>query len=518
MAYRRAEDVELAYRLNEAGISFRFVPEARGFHYAERSFESWLATAGEYGRNDVALMDSGQRWLAGALPRHFADRNVIVRLLTRLVVPRPRLAAATTSALTFLAMTPLSRGTVRRQLLSGLYNITYYRGVAEALGSGERFLRMIHGTEPAEHGQLRAAFVLEQTLGHVTHSDNLTRLMSTSDLLVPSFLPITFELSGLAARIPGYRNWTIRAGVRARRAIRRQARRSGVDVMFIHTQVPAILVGRWMRKIPTVVSLDATPLQYDQMGIHYGHATSSERVEEWKRRIHQRCFRRARHLVAWSEWTRHGLEADYGIPIEQISVISPGVDLARWGLSRPSDSAATAPVKILFVGGDLERKGGRLLLEAIRRLRSETDLPDLELHLVTRASVPPEDGVTVHANLAPNSPDLIDLYHACDVFCLPTFGDCLPMVLVEAGASSMALVSTDVGAIHEVVRNDETGILVAPGNVDQLTAALRRLVTDPSLRRRLGAAAHREVLEHHDAAVNARRLVDLLTDVGRSGA
>jgi hypothetical protein len=88
---------------------------------------------------------------------------------------------------------------------------------------------------------LRAAFVLEQVLGHVTHSNNLERIVTATDELAPSFLPIPFELGGAAAWIPGYGNWTIRAGFRARRAIRREHRGPGIDVLFIHTQVPALL-------------------------------------------------------------------------------------------------------------------------------------------------------------------------------------------------------------------------------------------------------------------------------------
>ena len=67
--FRRAEDVESAFRLHQSGVAFRFVPEARGYHYAERSFESWLATAHEYGRNDIVFIRSGHEWPAEAFLR-----------------------------------------------------------------------------------------------------------------------------------------------------------------------------------------------------------------------------------------------------------------------------------------------------------------------------------------------------------------------------------------------------------------------------------------------------------------
>ena len=170
-------------------------------------------------------------------------------------------------------------------------------------------------------------------------------------------------------------------------------------------------------------------------------------------------------------------------------------------------------MRILFVGGDLERKGGLVLLEAFRRLRGARRRPagagslDVHLDLVTQTHVPTEPGVSVHHGLRANSQPLKDLYHAADIFCLPTMGDCLPMVLSEAGAAGLPLVSTAVGAIAEIVRDDETGLLVPVADADALEGALRRLVADAALRRRLGAGAHALVHAQFDAETNAHALL-----------
>jgi glycosyltransferase involved in cell wall biosynthesis len=356
------------------------------------------------------------------------------------------------------------------------------------------------------------AFVLEQTLGHVTHTDNLRRLVPQHDAIEATFLPVEFGVEGVAARVPGFGNWTVRAGLRARRAVRRARRRRPIDAMFVHTQVPAILMPDVVKRIPTVVSLDATPRQYDQLGEHYAHETSGPRIEQWKWRANRLCFERAIHIVTWAEWTKQGLVDEYGIDSGKITVIAPGVDPSSWTRPTPRPDGAGAPVRILFVGGDLQRKGGTLLLESFRALRDEPSLPPVELHLVTRSALPDEEGVVVHRGMEPNSRALIDLYHRCDVFCLPTLGDCLPMVLSEAGAAGLPLVSTDVGAIHEIVREDDTGRLVAPGDGPALTAALRDLVTDGPRRRRLGERAAALVADRYDASKNAAELVALLAE------
>jgi glycosyltransferase involved in cell wall biosynthesis len=260
-------------------------------------------------------------------------------------------------------------------------------------------------------------------------------------------------------------------------------------------------------------------MQYDALGLHYGHELSSPRVERMKWRANHECLRRVRHIITWSDWAKAGVVDEYEIEASKITVVPPGVTPSMWAtpdVERRSDG----PVRILFVGGDLDRKGGSLLLRAFARLRVELTQrpsgPAVELHLVTRAEVPATPGVTVHHGLQPNSADLIALYHRSHVFCLPTRGDCLPMVLSEAGAAGLPLVSTAVAAIPEIVHDEETGLLVPVDDEDALLHALRRLVDDPSLRHKLGNAACRLVHERFDADQNVSTLVEMLVDLSGS--
>jgi glycosyltransferase involved in cell wall biosynthesis len=349
-------------------------------------------------------------------------------------------------------------------------------------------------------------FLLEQSLGHITHTKNLVTNVALDAEVQAHWGLIDFEATGLAGRLPVYRsNWTVRAGMRARRQVARMSAQIKLDALFFHTQVPAVLAQSWLRKIPGIVSLDATPLQYDELGAFYKHAQGPAWLEKWKWRLNRDCFRSARRLVAWAEWTKLGLVRDYEVPAEKITVIPPGVNVNEW--RRPTPRVLhDDPVKILFVGGDLERKGGLVLLEAFRVLRHL----GLELHLVTKDRLAPEPGIFVYNNLQANSQSLKDLYHTCDVFALPTYGDCLPMVLSEAGAAGMAIISTSVAGIPEIILNRETGLTVPVGDAASLTQALRDLATNPALRMSLGERAMAHVTRHYDAPTNANLLLDLL--------
>jgi glycosyltransferase involved in cell wall biosynthesis len=96
-------------------------------------------------------------------------------------------------------------------------------------------------------------------------------------------------------------------------------------------------------------------------------------------------------------------------------------------------------------------------------------------------------------------PDRVaELISTADILVLPSFIENLPLSIIEAMASGVAVVATPVGAVPDIVRDGETGLLVPVGDVDALTTALTRLVNDPALRARMGAAGlalHREKLD-----------------------
>ena len=366
--------------------------------------------------------------------------------------------------------------------------------------------------KPPHAARPRIGLLLEQTLGHVTHAANLRESLADAADADVLFRDIEYEPSGLLDRYPPRSNWTVRAGRHARAAAK-ELEKDGVDSLFVHTQVPAVMLGRVMDRVPTIVSVDATPKQIDSLGIHYNHAQGSDRVEDLKFRANRRCFEHAASLVAWSEWAADGLEHEYGIDRAKIDVLHPGVIPDAWRRIEAKDDSST--VKILFVGGDLPRKGGDLLIDAVRRLRERADIAEagleVELHLATGANLPNEPGIIVHNGLTPNSAELISLYHQCDVFALPTHGDCLPMVLGEAAVCEMPLVSTAVGAIPEIVRDGETGHIVEH-RVESIEESLVPLIIDRDYRRKIGlqAAAHAEAVL--DARANARRILDRLIE------
>lgn len=139
---RRAEDVELAYRLGDLGASFDFVFEARARHFASRSYESWLDIARSYGRNDVVFWrDRGQRWLVPTVREEFETRNPWNRGFTRVALAAPRVGRVSRWVAGRWAngLDALGFDAPGRRMLSAVYTLTYMESLIDEIGGPERF-------------------------------------------------------------------------------------------------------------------------------------------------------------------------------------------------------------------------------------------------------------------------------------------------------------------------------------------------------------------------------------------
>lgn len=87
------------------------------------------------------------------------------------------------------------------------------------------------------------------------------------------------------------------------------------------------------------------------------------------------------------------------------------------------------------------------------------------------------------------------------IFCLPSHAEGLPMALLEAMAAGKAVVSTGVGGIPDALRDGDNGLMVEPGKVDALAAALGKLLGDDGERRRLGARARATIEQEFESGV-----------------
>ncbi len=357
-------------------------------------------------------------------------------------------------------------------------------------------------------------FALEQALGHVAYGMSLKQVLSKRDDLECVWLDVPYDLDGFARLGPVGRNWTLRGSWRARAAIAGARKRQHLDALFIHTQTISLFSALHMKQVPSLLSLDATPLNYDELANWYGDSVHPAPVEKAKLLAHRAVMRQARWYTTWSQWTKDSLVRDYGVDGSRVTILHPGTMLGNFPKPDASGERKPGPLRCLFVGGDFKRKGGDMLLEVYRNhLRGSC-----ELHLVTGAEVPSSEGVHVYRGVKPHSPELLRLYADADVFVLPTRGDCLAVVLGEAMASSLPIITTRVGAHAEAVEDGQSGYLLDVDDAAGLGDRLQRFVDDPALAARMGRRSREVGEERFDMEKNANRIADLLIEISGASA
>jgi glycosyltransferase involved in cell wall biosynthesis len=198
-----------------------------------------------------------------------------------------------------------------------------------------------------------------------------------------------------------------------------------------------------------------------------------------------------RHVIVTSEATRHALR-ELGVELPRVSVVEPGTDAAPLARRVRGET-----LKMLCVATLIPRKGHDLLFTALAALKP------LRWHLTCIGSLTrdPQTVARLHAQLRHlglaervtfagemNAAELSQVYGDTDLFVLPTHFEGYGMVVAEALAHGLPVVSTRVGAIADLVGAD-AGLLVAPGDAGLLQAALTRVVSQPGLLDTLAAGA-----------------------------
>ncbi len=200
---------------------------------------------------------------------------------------------------------------------------------------------------------------------------------------------------------------------------------------------------------------------------------------------------------------------DYGCDPTTIKCVYAGSNTPPSAQAAPPDHAASQ--NILFVGIDWERKGGPDLLAAFQQVRAAHPQATLTIIGCTPAINAP--GVTVLGRVP--VAELPQHYQQAAVFCLPTKREPFGIVVIEAMAYGLPVVTTNLGAMPDMVIPGENGLLVEPGEVDQLAWALLDLVGDPARCRHYGARSREIAARYTWEAVGQRMRQEIMQVIGQ---
>lgn len=221
---------------------------------------------------------------------------------------------------------------------------------------------------------------------------------------------------------------------------------------------------------------------------------------------------RARFVACISDFCRSQLmsfadQAHWG----RFHVIHCGVDPQRYTASRHAGQ------ELLFVGRLAAVKGVPVLLDALRSLPEGWhmtiigDGPDRAALEAQAAGLPVEFvGYKSQAEVA-------QALSRTDLFVLPSFAEGVPVVLMEAMASGVPVVTTRIAGVPELVGDGVHGALVPPGDADALRAAIAQALSDPDARRAMGKAARARVAADFNITTEAARLSALFRAYSGNG-
>lgn len=300
-----------------------------------------------------------------------------------------------------------------------------------------------------------------------------------------------------------------------------EARRRGIDVS------PVAMRSDLSWSAVAGIARTLRQAKPDLVHLHSGRATWLGGIAGWRaavpavstRRMDRRVRRglRTRFLyatalcrtVAISEAVARCL-SEGGVPDAMIRVVPSAVDPERLHPQRTREAVRAelghvADEDCLVAVASLhQRKGLDVLVKALARLTRAGHRPRLSIagegprHASLEAQAA-ECGLADRVNFLGRRHDVADLLAACDVFVLPARQEGLGVAALEAMAMGRPVVASRVGGLGEAVQHEVNGLLVPPDDPEALAGALERLLADPELARRLGAAGPERIRERYSA-------------------
>lgn len=207
--------------------------------------------------------------------------------------------------------------------------------------------------------------------------------------------------------------------------------------------------------------------------------------------------KKANRIVVNSEYMRKSATKWYGVDHEKIAVIPNGVDLERFNSCDDRLTLDGDPV-VLYLGQLTPIKGVETSIQAIGKLHSE--LPNVKLHIVGHSDIEDlrglqllakKEGIDKHVIFhgEARGSQVARYYRSADMFVLPSRHEGFGITAVEAMASGIPVIASDIESFQEIITDGKDGLLFRSGDADALSSAILTLAKDSGLRKRLSQAA-----------------------------
>lgn len=243
-----------------------------------------------------------------------------------------------------------------------------------------------------------------------------------------------------------------------------RAYQEGRKVLF-HGISPALFAYPVIRKQSSYIVTDWTKKLYEPF-------LNASLSPNWLTATHREVMSAQRYVFGLTDAVIEEIHKDYQIPKSKLKKarlpFCPDLDLFV-----PSPERYDREIRLLFVGGDFQRKGGDVLLRWFKQI----DNPNVKLTIVTKQAVESRPNLTVKTSVDYGQTEHINLFGSHDIFVLPTTLEGYPSVIGEAGCAGLAILTTKnaLGA-PEIIVNGENGYICS--SQENLIQQLEALIQD----------------------------------------
>lgn len=326
--------------------------------------------------------------------------------------------------------------------------------------------------------------------------------------------------NAIAKRLESVLSWLNRPIPRLVRAF------NALDVDLVHAHFGTDATDIWpsvkAAGLPMLVTLHGYDINIERRWWEDGNG--GERRRSYPRRLEALSRECSVRFIAVSEAIRSAALA-FGIPEDRIDISFIGIDTNKF-------QAGSLPLverskRVLFVGRLVEKKGTEYLIRAFQGLQKS--VPDAELVIVgdgpgraSLQSLAASLGVRAMFLGALSNEHVLAQMHQSRIFCLPSVragnGDAegLPIVILEAAACGLGIVTSANGAVGEAVIHDKTGMCFPERDSEALRKCLQTLLTDDALLGSCGAAARERALNSFELQACSSSLERLYTQTVKS--
>jgi glycosyltransferase involved in cell wall biosynthesis len=318
--------------------------------------------------------------------------------------------------------------------------------------------------------------------------------------------------------------YNLKFQVKSSYLIKKYARLYNVDVILTQSSMPDLFVKPSHLKIPIVTTVHSTIKgQVDAIRLQRPKEREFSESMVMKTRfitlpLENIYYSKNQNFIAVSNWSKEELIKTKKIQRDKIRTIPNGINPEIYKPYLKKECSAIFPssdpnkLRILFLSRLLSSKGLGNLIKVIPTVLKRVDA---EFIIAGPGTYPGLEKMTKMVEILGYIPreKTPTLYASSDIFVLPSYYENFPMTILEAMSSGLAVVSTRVGGIPEIIDNEKDGLMIQPSDIDGLSNKLIWLVENNKERIDMGRKARLKIQNKFNSKLTSERTLEFLKEV-----